>query len=633
MILSDKQKTNRLGIFFFYDKDGIVDNYIIHLLKEMNKNISTLLVVCNGKLTPEGREKLQRVSDDIFVRENVGFDVWAYKEGMEYLGESELLNYNEVILFNSTFFGPLYPFEEMFDAMASKDLDFWGITKYHKMEFDPFGTIKYGYTPEHIQSHFIAIRESMFKSYEFKKYWKDIRMVNSYEEAIGYHEAIFTKEFSDKGFKWDVYVNTDDLKKHVYHPILMMPLELVENRKCPIIKRRSFFHNMSDVLNNTTGEQSLELYKYLQQNSSYDLNLIWDNILRTGNQADIKNILHNNYILATTISTSIEEIVNNRKIALIMHIYFEDLIDYCFNYAKAMPYETDVYITTDSEKKRELILRVFDKLPCLRLEVILIENRGRDISALLVGCKDILLDYDYVCFVHDKKTKQLEPYIKGESFSYKCFENTLKNRHYVNNILTTFEENPRLGILSPPPPNHADFYPTIGLEWSNNFENTKKLAEKLKLEVDMDPRKEPIAPLGTMFWFRPKALRTLIEYGWEYKDFPKEPNNNDGTILHAIERIYPFVAQSEGYYPGWVMADSFARVEVTNLYYMLREININYFNKCGPNAHYAIVSNLKHGKIFKATIKSRIKIILKRYLPASTINTLKRIKRTLSHRA
>ncbi|MFD1903713.1 hypothetical protein ACFSQ7_05670 [Paenibacillus rhizoplanae] len=28
------------------------------------------------------------------------------------------------------------------------------MTKYHKMSHDPFGTIKYGYTPEHIQSHF-----------------------------------------------------------------------------------------------------------------------------------------------------------------------------------------------------------------------------------------------------------------------------------------------------------------------------------------------------------------------------------------------------------------------------------------------------------------------------------------------
>ncbi|MFD1903714.1 rhamnan synthesis F family protein [Paenibacillus rhizoplanae] len=42
-------------------------------------------------------------------------------------------------------------------------------------------------------------------------------MINSYEEAIGFHEAIFHKKtFSDKGFKWDVYVNTNDLEKNMY---------------------------------------------------------------------------------------------------------------------------------------------------------------------------------------------------------------------------------------------------------------------------------------------------------------------------------------------------------------------------------------------------------------------------------
>ncbi|MFD2881109.1 rhamnan synthesis F family protein [Paenibacillus rhizoplanae] len=59
----------------------------------------------------------------------------------------------------------------------------------------------------------------------------------------------------------------------------------------------------------------------------------------------------------------------------------------------------------------------------------------------------------------------------------------------------------------------------MGCEWSNNFNTTVQLADKLKLKVNMDPNKEPIAPLGTMFWFRPKALATLINYEWKYEDF------------------------------------------------------------------------------------------------------------------
>ena len=80
-----------------------------------------------------------------------------------------------------------------------------------------------------------------------------------------------------------------------------------------------------------------------------------------------------------------------------------------------------------------------------------------------------------------------------------------------------------------------------------NYEVTQELAEKLKLTVPIVKEKEPVAPLGTMFWFRPKAMKLLFDQDWEYKDFPPEPNKIDGTLLHAVERIYSYVVQQEGY--------------------------------------------------------------------------------------
>ena len=89
--------------------------------------------------------------------------------------------------------------------------------------------------------------------------------------------------------------------------------------------------------------------------------------------------------------------------------------------------------------------------------------------------------------------------------------------------------------------------------------------------------KEPIAPLGTMFWFRPKAMKLLFDQDWEYTDFPPEPNKTDGTLLHAVERIYSYVVQQEGYYPGWLFSEKGARIEVTNLHHMLRNLNTVVF--------------------------------------------------------
>ena len=52
------EEIRRLGIFFFYDKDGIVDDYVPHLLEDVKKNVSELLIVCNWKLDPGGEGEI-----------------------------------------------------------------------------------------------------------------------------------------------------------------------------------------------------------------------------------------------------------------------------------------------------------------------------------------------------------------------------------------------------------------------------------------------------------------------------------------------------------------------------------------------------------------------------------------------
>ena len=115
---------------------------------------------------------------------------------------------------------------------------------------------------------------------------------------------------------------------------------------------------------------------------------------------------------------------------------------------------------------------------------------------------------------HDKKGTQLYPYSVGDGFAYKCFENLLPTRDFVKNVIATFDAEPRLGFLAPTPPNHADYFPVFTYGWGPNFDRTKALLRELGLDVPLDPAKEPIAPLGSMFWFRPQALKPLFDYGW-----------------------------------------------------------------------------------------------------------------------
>ena len=342
---------NRLAIYFFYDKDGIVDNYVFTFLDDLKLNVSDLLIVSNGKIENKSKKRLANYGN-VIERENKGFDVWAYKTGIDYYGWRKLETFDEIIMINSTIMGPLYPFKETFDLMDPQDLDFWGLTEFFEFPIDPSGASPYGYIPDHIQSHWIACRSSLVISSDFHDYWDNLEDISTYWEAVGKHEMYFTKHFCDLGYKWKTSVKMSDFRNFNGYPLLMCPVNLIKERRCPIFKRRSFFDNPDNYLTDTLGETASALYNYIDKESNYDTNLIWDTILRNYNQADIVKDLNLSYILpkdSVCSTTSNEDL----KVALILHLYFEELFKDVLNYAKSMPEYTDVYITTDSFQKRK----------------------------------------------------------------------------------------------------------------------------------------------------------------------------------------------------------------------------------------------------------------------------------------
>ena len=199
----EEKNVKRLGIFIFFDKDGIVDDYVAFLLKDMMKNLNKLTIMCNGILTPEGREKLEQFSSDIYVRPNSGYDIAAWKYAItKHLSREEIAEYDELVLFNDTFYGPFEPFSNIFSKMNEKDIDFWGLTE-HRESVDNAIDSEYGYRPCFLQSYFTVFRRKLISSNEFYDFWNSVRDDYSYEEAVNYYENIFAQKFLEMGFRWE----------------------------------------------------------------------------------------------------------------------------------------------------------------------------------------------------------------------------------------------------------------------------------------------------------------------------------------------------------------------------------------------------------------------------------------------
>lgn len=283
---------NRLVIYFQYDPRGQADTACRFAVQAMRKQARAFLFVHNGELHRETLHWLQNEEIDYLERDNVGLDVGAYRDALTHIGRAALEGFDEVILMNYTLAGPVCSLERMFEIMEARpELDFWGLSRHYAMHSRRFGTG--GNVPEHIQSHFIAVRRRMYD--DFWKYWMSVKLPGSYEESIRLHETRFTAYFSALGYRWDTFVNGDTWRSRFVNPIMGCPKELVEREGCPFFKRRSFFTPYADELRRTDGCAAAALYRYLKSETSYPVDALIRSLLTTQSLAEMAQNLHWHY--------------------------------------------------------------------------------------------------------------------------------------------------------------------------------------------------------------------------------------------------------------------------------------------------------------------------------------------------
>ncbi|MEE0935636.1 MAG: rhamnan synthesis F family protein [Methanobrevibacter sp.] len=597
----------RLGIFCCFDGDGIIDDYIYYMLNDIKDNLDELFIVANGFLKQETIYKLSKYSDnDIIFRDNVGFDAWAWREVMFNIGFINLSKFDEIILFNDSFFGPIYPFKEMFDKMDGEEVDFWGITQ-HGEAPNHKNLCPYGYRPVHLQTYFLAFRKNLVESDEFKSFWINLPNYKNNEELTFKFEAVLTRHFEDLDYTWKAYVDTDDLEESREKVMNLYAYDmhnLVLNRSLPVLKRKAFKiprkiylrYNMASDLSNTI--------TYLEENTNYDTSLIYKYLLRTMDPGQLVDNLNLVKIIPKYQNISYS---SNKKVLVIVHLYYEDIWEYAFNYLKNVPNYIDVLITTDTCDKKEFFEENIGKNLQNDVTVIKVEPRGRDMAALLVGARDIVKNYDYFCFMHDKKSQGKEYITVGATFRDVLWENNLASPNYINDIIKEFDDNPSLGLLVPPKIYHGTYFNDyITSFWSANLKEAKEVLDQMGIVSKINKSIGPLS-IGNCFWAKYDALEPLFALCWDYDDFPKEPMPGNGTVSHALERIYGYVAAGNGYYTKFIMTDEYAESEIFNHSYMfmniinnIKPVTLQYF--VYSKGFFGFVNSIRNGftKIRKA---------------------------------
>ena len=225
------------------------------------------------------------------------------------------------------------------------------------------------------------------------------------------------------------------------------------------------------------------------------------------------------------------------------HIYYTDLLEEIINKVNNIPVPFDLYITTNTQEKKEFIenyLKLNNKAN--KYEILITPNKGRDVIPCLIQLKDIIMKYKYFCHIHTKKHGETDEL--GNHWKKYLYENLLGNKTIIQQILSDFENHENLGLMFP-----EHFYVQIKYAYGYNPSNWKFINYLFDiLFPDLNVKSGDIRnfPVGNMFWARTKAVYQMFNETI-INSAPEERGQIDGTILHAIERFWPFLAKLNGY--------------------------------------------------------------------------------------
>lgn len=225
------------------------------------------------------------------------------------------------------------------------------------------------------------------------------------------------------------------------------------------------------------------------------------------------------------------------SLAVICHMFYVDMVDEFARYFSNIPFQFDLYITTDTQEKREKLEKFFSHWKG-KIEVRIAPNRGRDIAPKLITCRDVYDHYEYILHIHTKKSPH---HGRLSGWRFYLLETLLGSSEIVNSVFEAFRSSPELGIIAP---QHFEaIHKAVG--WGRNFKIAQTLAHRMGMQLS---RNVPIDfPSGSMFWARSAAIKPLLDCILTFDEFPEETGQLDETLGHAIERLFFFACEHAGF--------------------------------------------------------------------------------------
>lgn len=172
-----------------YDVAGELRPHVRGQVDALSRSVERLVVCTTSRLTESARAWLHDRAQ-VVERANYGYDFFSYKVGLDAVGD--LTPYEEVIVCNDTYVFALDSYQPIFDEMATRPCDFWGLTAAERVA-------------PHVQSFFVAFRPWVASSRVFHGFWEEMEPISRRRQVVRRYEIGLSGQLYDAGFASDTY--------------------------------------------------------------------------------------------------------------------------------------------------------------------------------------------------------------------------------------------------------------------------------------------------------------------------------------------------------------------------------------------------------------------------------------------
>lgn len=306
------------------------------------------------------------------------------------------------------------------------------------------------------------------------------------------------------------------------------------------------------------------------QNSDYPMEMFWGRLLKS---CPPQTWYTNLSLLDIVGDTPPRDFHNRLTTAVLAHVFYPDMLPEILKYAGNVPDPVRLIVTTDSAAKKAQMEQVLsDQARFADWQVrVVTTNRGRDVSAFLIDCEDVIRDrsVDVILKLHSKRSVQDPASVSGW-FRDHLFDNLLHSPGHAAHVMQRFATEPQLGLVMAPVIHMG--VPTMGNGWTLNKGPAQAMAHRLGIDIPFDTF-TPLSPYGSMFYARRQALLPLVDAGFTVEEFPDAAGYRDGSVAHVLERLFSYVVFSQGYFARCVQAPSLAEVSAVALQYKYDQVS------------------------------------------------------------